>query len=46
MTYYRVCYFNFNSFTNQWEIVKEYPLSKNIAFIRQNYLSKTIPSLS
>lgn len=46
MAYYRVCYFNFNSLSNQWEIVKEYPLSKDIAFIRQNYLSKTILSLS
>lgn len=41
MAYYRVCYFNFNSLSNQWEI----PLSKDIAFIRQNYLSKTILSL-
>ena len=40
MAFYRVCYFN--SLTNQWEIA----LNKDIAFIRQDYLSKTILSLS
>ncbi|MGL5023691.1 MAG: hypothetical protein ACRC5S_10320 [Cetobacterium sp.] len=45
VTYYRVCYFNLNSFTNNWETVKEYPLSEFLALTRAEYLKKSIPSL-
>ncbi|MGL5613605.1 hypothetical protein [Cetobacterium sp.] len=45
MIYYRVCYFNFNSFTNKWEIIKEYPLSENTVWSRVDYLTKSILSL-
>ena len=45
MIYYRVCYFKFNSFTNKWEIIKEYPLSENTVWSRVDYLTKSIPSL-
>lgn len=45
MIYYRVCYFNFNYFKNDWEIVKEYPLSEDVAWTRVEYLLKCTRSL-
>lgn len=45
MIRYRVCYFNFNCFINEWETIKEYPLSKLLALMRIEYLTKSIPSL-
>ncbi|MCQ9627516.1 hypothetical protein HS141_11295 [Cetobacterium somerae] len=45
MLLYHVCYFKFNPKINKWEITQEYPLSKNAAFLRMDYLKKSIKSL-